>query len=116
MTSDDLDTWWVFHSQFVGADSRYGISFALNNVPAAQDSSKVRKNNDRNWLRKRSMAGVTLRDLDPETTVYGFSLSLNIINVACNAKPTPESNETHPDTIDRKIRRFRPNMTSCMAS
>ena len=26
-------------------------------------------------------------------------------------KHTPESNETHPDTIDRKIRRFRPGMT-----
>ena len=26
-------------------------------------------------------------------------------------KHTPESNEINPDTIDRKIRRFRPNMT-----
>ena len=26
-------------------------------------------------------------------------------------KNTPESNETRPDTIDRNIRRFRPNMT-----
>ena len=31
-------------------------------------------------------------------------------------KHTQESNETHPDTIDRKIHRFRPNMTSCMTS
>ena len=31
-------------------------------------------------------------------------------------KNTPESNETRPDTIDRKIRRFRPNMTWHMTS
>ena len=31
-------TWWVICSQFVGADSRYGIGFALNNDPDAQDS------------------------------------------------------------------------------
>ena len=42
MTFDDVDTWWVICSQFVGADSRYGISFALNNDPDAQDSCEVR--------------------------------------------------------------------------
>ena len=31
-------------------------------------------------------------------------------------KNTPESNETRPDTIDRKIRPFRPNMTWHMTS
>ena len=125
MTSDDLDTWRVCNSQqFVAADSESGTSFALNNVPEAQDSCKVRKNqkscddrknNDRNGLRKRPMAGVTLRDLDPGETVYGSSISMNTINVTCNAKPAPESNETRPDTIDHKIRRFRPN-TSCITS
>ena len=110
------DTLRVVFSQFVGVDSKSGISFVLNNVPEAQGSCKFRKNNGRNGLQKRSMAGVTLRDLDPGATVYGFLISLNIINAACNANPTPESNETHPDTIDRKIRRFRPNMTSCMTS
>ena len=64
----------------------FDISFDLNNVPEAQDSYKVRKNNGRNGLRKRPMAGVTLRDLDPGATVYGFSISLNTINAACNAK------------------------------
>ena len=86
MTLDDLDTWGVAYSQFVGVDSKYGIGFALNNVPEAQDSYKVRKNNGRNKLRKRPMAGVTLRDLGPGTTLYGFLISLNTINVACNAK------------------------------
>ena len=80
MTSDDFDTWWVVYSQFVGSDSKYGISFALNNVAEAQDSCKVRKNNDGNGLRKRPMAGVTLRDLDPGAAVYGFLISLNTIN------------------------------------
>ena len=42
MTSDDLDTWRVIHSQFVGADSKSGISFALNNAPEAKYSCKVR--------------------------------------------------------------------------
>ena len=72
MISDEFDTWPVVYSQFVGADSKSGISIALNNVPEAQDSCKVRKNNGRNGLRKRPMAGVTLRDLDPGATVYGF--------------------------------------------
>ena len=43
MTSDEFDTWGVVYSQFVGADSKSGISFALNNVPEAQDSCKVEK-------------------------------------------------------------------------
>ena len=86
MTSDDFGTWWIVYSQIVGADSKTGISFALNNVTEAQESCKVRKNNGRNGLRKRPMAGVTLRDLDLGATVYGFSISLNTINVACNAK------------------------------
>ena len=38
MTSDDLDTWRVLHSQFLGADSESGIHFAPNNDPEAQDS------------------------------------------------------------------------------
>ena len=113
MTSDEFDTWRVVNSQFVGADSKSGIRFVLNNVPEAQDSCKVRQNKCRNGLHKRPMAGVTLRDLDPGTTVYGFSISLNTINAACNAKTnTPECNVPHPDTIDRKIRRYLPNMTS----
>ena len=29
MTSDDFDTWRIVHGQFVGADSKSGISFAL---------------------------------------------------------------------------------------
>ena len=103
MTSHDFDTWRVVYSQFVGADSESGISFALNNVASeAQDSCKFRrKKNGRNGLRKRPMAGMALRDLDPGATVYGFSISLNTINAARNAKKiTPESNETHPDTIE----------------
>ena len=86
MTSDDLDTLRVIFSQCVCDDSKSGISFALNIVPEAQDSCKVRKNNGRNGLRKQPMAGVTLRDLDPGATAYGFSVSLNTINAACNAK------------------------------
>ena len=42
MTSDDFNTWRVVYKQFVGAASKYGISFSLNNDPEAQDSSKVR--------------------------------------------------------------------------
>ena len=42
MTFDDLDTWRVTYSQFVGADSKYVISFALNNDPEAQGSCKLR--------------------------------------------------------------------------
>ena len=42
MTSDDLDTWRVIYGRIVGADFKYGISFALNNCPEAQNSCKVR--------------------------------------------------------------------------
>ena len=73
MTSDDFDTLRVMYSRFVGADSKSGIIFVLRNALEAQDSCKVRKkNNGRNEVRKRPMAGVTLRDLDPGETVYGF--------------------------------------------
>ena len=43
MTSDDFDIWRVVYSQFVDPDSKSGISFALNNVPEAQDSCKDSK-------------------------------------------------------------------------
>ena len=43
MISDEFDTWRVVYRQFVGADSKSDISVALNNVPEAQDSCKVRK-------------------------------------------------------------------------
>ena len=42
MTLDDVDTWRVIYSQFIGADSKYGIDFALTNTLVAQDSCKVR--------------------------------------------------------------------------
>ena len=42
MTLDDLDIWRVIRSQFVGADSKSAISFALKSDPEAQDSCKVR--------------------------------------------------------------------------
>ena len=42
MTFDDLDTWRVTYGQFVGADSKSGISFALNNDPEAQGSCQLR--------------------------------------------------------------------------
>ena len=48
MTFDDLDTWRVTYGQFVGADSKSGISLALNNDPEAlqltttEDSCKLR--------------------------------------------------------------------------
>ena len=40
MTLDGLDRRRVFNSQFVGADSKSGIRFALNDVLEAQDSCK----------------------------------------------------------------------------
>ena len=42
MTFDDLDSWLVPYSQFVGPDSKSGISFDLNNDPEAQGSCKLR--------------------------------------------------------------------------
>ena len=42
MTLNDLDKFRIICGQFVGADSKPGISFDLNNYPEAQDSCKVR--------------------------------------------------------------------------
>ena len=42
MTFDDLDIWLVIYSQFVDADSKSGISVALNKDPEAQTSCEVR--------------------------------------------------------------------------
>ena len=43
MTFDDVDSWWVTCSQFVGADFKSGISFVdLSNDPEAQDSCNAR--------------------------------------------------------------------------
>ena len=36
MTSDDLDTWRVTYSVFLGAELESGIQFALNNYLDAQ--------------------------------------------------------------------------------
>ena len=40
MALDGLDTWRVMHGQFVGADYKSDISFAINNDPKYQDSCK----------------------------------------------------------------------------
>ena len=42
MNFDDLDTWRVIHSQFVGTDSKSGINVALNSDLKAQDICEVR--------------------------------------------------------------------------
>ena len=42
MALNDLDTWWVKSSVFIGADFESGTHFALNNDPEAQDGFKVR--------------------------------------------------------------------------
>ena len=42
MNFDDFDSLWVTSSQFMGADSKSDINFALNNDPEAQDTCKVR--------------------------------------------------------------------------
>ena len=40
MTSDDLDTWRVIYSVFLGAEFESDIYFALNNNPDAQIRKK----------------------------------------------------------------------------
>ena len=42
MIFDYLHTYRVIYSQFVDADSKSDISFALNNAPEAKDSCKVK--------------------------------------------------------------------------
>ena len=111
MTFDDLDTWRVIYNQFVGVDSKSGISAALNNNSYTQDSCQIRiitaemSYGNAPWY---SWPSVTLT---PEQLYMGRRYSLTPIMLSAMQKNTPESNETRPDTIDRKIRRFRPNMT-----
>ena len=71
--------------KLVGANSESGIRFTLNNYHEAQDSYEVR-----NITAEMSHAPIVLHEMQ---------------------KHTPESNATHEDTIDRKIRPFRSNMT-----
>ena len=42
MPFDNLDTWRVINSQFVGTYSKSDICFAPHNEPEAQDSCKIR--------------------------------------------------------------------------
>ena len=68
MTFGDLDTWRVIFSQFVDADSKSGISFALKNVLEAQDSCKVK-----NITVEMSYGNSPWQVyLDPEITVCGL--------------------------------------------
>ena len=41
MTFDDIDTWLVIYNQFVGADSKSDISYALNNDPKTQNTVQL---------------------------------------------------------------------------
>ena len=43
MTSDDCDTWRVIYSQFVGADSKSGIIFALTTSLRLRIAVKLEK-------------------------------------------------------------------------
>ena len=66
MTSEDFDTWLVVYSQFVGADSKSGISVALSNAHETQDSCKINiitaemSHGNGSWH-----ARLTLHDIDP---------------------------------------------------
>ena len=42
MTLDDLDTWQVMYSVFLGAAFEFGTSFTLNNDPEVHGSYKVK--------------------------------------------------------------------------
>ena len=53
--------------------------------------------------------------LTPEQLYITFQYPQTLLMLPAMQNPTPESIETHPDTIDCKIRRFRPNMTACSA-
>ena len=70
MTFDYFDAWCVVYSQFVGATSESDISFVLSNDPEGQDSCRVGIITAE--MSQGLMARVTLRDLDPGATVYGF--------------------------------------------
>ena len=68
MTFDDLDTWRVTYSQFVGQS---GISFALNNDPEAQGICTLRIITNAMSHGNGPMALVTWRYLELRATVYG---------------------------------------------
>ena len=41
MIFDDLETWRVIYSQFVGIDFKYGMTFTLNNAPRLRIALKL---------------------------------------------------------------------------
>ena len=73
MTFGDLDTWRVISNQFVGVDSKSGISVALNSNSQIQDSCKVRiitaemSYGNGPWY----SSVVTFRGLDPRKLYMG---------------------------------------------
>ena len=72
MTSDDIDTWGVINSQFIGVHSKYDISFALNNVPEVQDSCKATKITNEMSYGNGPWQALPCVTLTPQQTVYGF--------------------------------------------
>ena len=111
---DDLrrpDTRWVICSQFVGADSRSGNIFAVNIDPEAQDSCNVRI-----ITAERSQGNGPLDTwpcvaLTPRQLYMTPRYPLTPVMLPAMQSHTLESNETHPDTLDCKIRGVRPNIT-----
>ena len=111
MTFDDLDTWWVTYSQFVGADSKSGISFALNNDLKAQGSCKLRIITAEMSYGNGPWYSWPCMTLTPGHLYMAPGYPQTPLMLPGVQKHTLESSETRPDTIDRKICRFRPNMT-----
>ena len=95
MTLDDLDTWRVIYSQFVGADSKSGISFALNSALEAQNSCKFR-----NITAEMSYGNGPWHPwpcvTDRRAAVYGSWISINTNYAVCNAKEHSRKQRNSP--------------------
>ena len=111
MTLQDLDTWWAMYGQFVDVGSESSVYFALNIEPEAKNSYKARIVRVETNHRNGPMAYVTLRGLDPGTTVYGSLMSINTNYVVCNANACSRKQGNSPRYDNFKNCRFRPSMT-----
>ena len=111
VTLDDLETWRVMYSKLVGAYFGSGIHLALNTDPETRFGMTENKQQKRPLAHAWPCETLTSGWLYRAPRYPQTSNSLRAMK-----KHTPESKKTHSAAIDRKIRRFRPNMASCTTS
>ena len=115
MTSDDHDTWRAFYSLFVGLIPNMALVLLLTTSLRLRIAVKLEKKLRFKWAKETAYGTRNLAWPWPRGNCI-WLLDIHKHQLCCLQwkKNTQGSKETHPDSIDRKVRWFRPNMTSCL--